>query len=146
METISGIQSYSFTSLKSIAGWYSWPIEEKYKHIRAGLTKTQMLQFKEFTCLDYMTLSKICFVSLRTFYYKIQQDVLDGCITNGLTSLINLYGLGYTQVCNADAFNRWMKTACPSMNYRRPIDVCGTDIGRTAIKEEILKLPLSVML
>lgn len=137
--TLSLLSSYeSILSLRSIC--YSTAIEQ----IQKGITKKQLVQFKDVLDITFSELAGLLHVTDRTLYLKNNEDVLSETMADHAFSIARIYSIVYNAFLNKKKADRWMRLKSKAFGDRSAMELCKSIVGREVVAQEIMRLRMGV--
>lgn len=112
----------------------SWLLEdstnlEKVYAVRVGISKDQLVSFKNTIDIDYDRLSFILGTTKTTLHKKQSKDAFSASISEKVIGLMDVYRFGYEVFGEHNKFNKWVQTPNRALGNRIPLEVMDTFFG-----------------
>ncbi len=108
---------------------YTHSSREKINYVRSGVSKDELVSFKDKLNLDYDSLSRILSVSRAKLLKKKSTEKFDLYTSERILMLADLVGYGYRVFEDKASFNEWLKTPNTALSERTPLDLMDTMYG-----------------
>ncbi|QEH39443.1 antitoxin Xre/MbcA/ParS toxin-binding domain-containing protein [Chitinophaga sp. XS-30] len=139
MSTISLLSSYeAILSLQSVC--YSIITDQ----IHRGITKKQLVQFKDVLDITFSELAGLLHVTDRTLYLKNNEDVLSETLADHAFSIAQIYSIVYNAFLNKKKADRWMRLKSKAFGDKSAMELCKSIVGREAVAQEIMRLRMGL--
>jgi putative toxin-antitoxin system antitoxin component (TIGR02293 family) len=108
--------------------------------VKAGISKQDLVSFKQAIDIDYDNLSSILGTTKNTLHRKQEKDVFSPSISEKAIVLIDVYQYGYEVFEDHERFNKWIKTSNRAHGDRVPLEVMNTFFGIQEVKNLIVRI------
>jgi putative toxin-antitoxin system antitoxin component (TIGR02293 family) len=102
---------------------------EKVYAVRVGVSKDQLVSFKNTIDIDYDRLSFILGTTKTTLHKKQSKDTFSTSISEKVIGLMDVYRFGYEVFGEHNKFNKWVQTPNRALGNRIPLEVMDTFFG-----------------
>lgn len=115
-------------------------LEQKLSVITKGITKKQLVNFKERINLSYDEISYLLGITTRSIHLKKNDDYFKSSISEKLLALIQLFKYGFESFEDDKKFIFWLKRPMSKLNDGCYFDILNTYLGIEEVRNQIKTL------